>query len=113
MTDMQLVQWIFTVFGSVFLLALLVGFLTTGARVIHYLLNHKARPRLLTRDVLTKGGLLLSFAPIVLIRFLPAETRQAITTGNVTWALLTTVPATLGMCVYVYYEIFVIERAGR
>lgn len=95
--------------GSAFLIALFANVVTTGARVIWYLRHRQPMPRLLPRDITTKGGLLLSFAPIVLLRFFPLEHRLAFTTGNVPWALLTIVPATFGMIVYAYYERFVIK----
>jgi hypothetical protein len=104
----QIYQW----GGSLFLGSLLLNVVTTGARVIWYLRHHEPMPRLLPRDIWSKGGLLLSFAPIVLLRFYPIDVRVAFTTGNVPWALLTIVPATAGMLVYAYFEMFVIKRDG-
>ena len=112
MTDLQVVQLIYTVGGSIFLIGLFAGFARTLARVVYYLRNRAERPRLLNRDVLVIGGLSMSFGLITIIRFLPPEVRVAITSGNVLWALLTTVPAIVAVLVYLYFEIWVIERPG-
>lgn len=110
MTDAQLVQFIYTAGGSVFLLALFTGFARTLARGLYYLRHKKDRPRLLNRDLLWGGGVSISFGLITVIRFLPPDTRIALTQGNVAWAVLTSVPACIGVLVYAYYEFFVIER---
>jgi hypothetical protein len=113
MTDQQFVQLIYTVGGAIFLVGLFGGFARTLARVVYYLRNRAERPRLLNRDVLVIGGLSLSFGLITIVRFLPLETRLALTTGNVLWALATTVPAVLAVLVYMYFEVVVIERPPR
>lgn len=113
MTDQAIVQLIYTIGGSIFLVALFGGFVRTLARVVYYQRNRAARPRLLNRDVLVIGGLSLSFGLITVVRFLPLETRLALTTGNVAWALITTVPACIAVLVYLYFEAFVIERPRR
>lgn len=110
MTDQQIVQTIYTIGGSIFLIALFAGFARTVARVIYYLQHKALRPRLLNRDFLVIGGLALSFGLITVVRFLPLEARLALTTGNVLWALMTTVPACIAVLTYAWYEYRVIER---
>lgn len=110
MTDVQLVQLIYAAGGTVFLLALFAGALRTLARLAFYLRNRAERPRLLNRDVLVIGGLSISFGLIAIVRFLPPETRQAITQGNLWWAVGSTVPGVVAALVYAYFEWFVIER---
>jgi hypothetical protein len=107
-----LVQTIYFVAGSLFLGGLFLGALTTIARVVYYRIHRTARPRLLTRDLIVYGGLALSFGLITLVRFLPVETRQQVTTGNVLWAIATTVPAVLAVLYYCYIEIFVIGHVS-
>jgi hypothetical protein len=106
----EIVQRIYTAGGAVFLLALFAGFARTLARVVYYLRNRNQRPRLLNRDVVVIGGLAISFGLITLIRFLPVETRVSLTSGNIAWALLTTVPAVVAVLVYAWYEYAIIER---
>lgn len=108
----EAVSLIYVIAGSVFLIGLLLAVVSTGARVIWYMRHDEPRPRLLTRDVLVKGGLCISFGLIAGVRFLPPDQRSLITTGNVAWALLTSVPAAFAMVVYLYYEIAVIKRDG-
>lgn len=109
-TDAETVQLIYTVGGSMFLLALFAGFIRTLARVVYYFRNQAERPRLLNRDVLVIGGLSISFGLITIVRFLPMDVRIALTTGNVAWALVTTVPAIVAVFVYAYFEYVVIEQ---
>jgi hypothetical protein len=103
---------IYLVASLTFLGGILLGWISTLARVVYYARNHVPRPRLLTRDVLVKGGYSVSFTLIALVRLLPAETRAALDlAGNVPWALLTSIPAAFASLVYLYFEWFVIERA--
>lgn len=109
---METVQTIYALGGSAFIALLIGSVLTTGARVLFYLRQGKPRPRLLTRDVLVKGQLLLAFTPIIIVRFLDPDTRAALNlTSNVPWALWTTAFGVSALAVYLYFEIFVIERA--
>ncbi len=105
------VDFVYVLGGSIFLVALFAGFGWTLVRFVYYVLFVPRRewPVLLIRDVLSTGGLAFSFGLIAGIRFLPIETRLAITTGNVLWALLTTVPAAFGATVYLAFEAFVIR----
>lgn len=127
MSPVEQIQVIYAVGGTVFIAGFLVAFVTTGARFLWYV-RHSGHalppvanrlydpdvvrmPVLLRRDMITKGGMFLSFGLIVLLRFLPQETRIAYTTGNVPWALITTIPACIAILVYDWYEIFRIPRA--
>lgn len=105
-----LVSTIYFIAGVLFLVGLFIGAVSTLARVVFYRANGTKRPRLLTRDVLVYGGLALSFGLIAGVRLLPLEVRLALTTGNVGWALATSVPAVVAMVVYCYFELAVIER---
>ena len=113
MSNTETVALIYALAGSIFIGGLVFAVVLTGARVVYYARNDQPRPRLLTRDIIVKGGMALSFLPIALVRFLPPEARSQLTTGNVAWALVTAVPAALAILVYLYFEIWVIERAGR
>lgn len=110
MTDTQLVQVIYAIGGTIFIVAIFVGAATTLARVLLYARNGKRRPRLLNRDLIVIGGLAWSFGLITALRFLPLEQRVAITAGNVAWALVTTIPAVIAAVTYVYAEFFVVRR---
>lgn len=110
MANADLIALIYAVTGTLFLAALFLGFLRTFARVLYYARNKAERPKLLTRDLVVMGGLSISFGLITLIRFLPQDVRIALTTGNVIWALLTTIPAVVAVCCYTWFEYRVIER---
>lgn len=107
----EAVAFIYTLAGITFLIGLFVGAVSTLARVVYYRIHGTRRPRLLTRDVLVYGGLALSFGLIAGVRLLPLDVRLALTTGNVGWALATSVPAVIAVIVYCYFELAVIERA--
>jgi hypothetical protein len=114
MTDTDVVAAIYTYGGIAFIVLIVVGAITTVARVLFYARNNAPRPRLLTRDVIVIGGLAWSFSLIVAVRFLPSEQRVAFTTGNIAWALVTTLPALIAATTYVYFELFVVKRGiGR
>lgn len=110
------VALVYTVGGAVFLIALFAGFVRTAIRVIFtpasaYESGH--RPVLLVRDLVVIGGFSVTMTAITLIRFLPPETRIAVTQGNVWWALLTTVPICIAVLAYLYAEFFLIERRPK
>lgn len=110
------VSLVYTVGGIVFLVGLFAGFLRTAIRVLFVpprAYPEGRRPRLLVRDIIVIGGFALSMTAIVLIRFLPLETRLALTSGNVWWALLTTIPICLSVLVYCWFEFRIIERPKR
>jgi hypothetical protein len=106
----DLVAMVYGIGGIVFLVGFAIGALTTLARVVYYSIHRIRRPRLLTRDVVVWGGLALSFAQIASVRFLPSDVRTLFTTGNVVWALTTTIPAVVAVVTYCYFELWVIER---
>lgn len=127
MSSADIVAVIYGIGGTLFLAGFLVAVVTTGARTLWYL-RHRgqplpplpvwpvtaevvAMPRLLTRDIIVKGGMFISFGLIAAIRFLPPETRTHFTAGNIWWALLTTLPAVIAILVYDYFELRVIPRA--
>lgn len=101
---------VYYVGGIIFLLGLFAGTGRTMARVVYYRWKGIARPRLLTRDAIVYGGFSTSMALITVIRFLPLEQRLAFATGNVLWALATTLPACIAVVAYTYFEFFVVER---
>lgn len=108
----DVVNVIYLFAGLAFLGGIVLGWLSTLARVVYYYRNNVTRPRLLTRDVLVKGGYSVSFVLIALVRLLPTDQRLALDlSGNVWWAVLTAIPAALSSLVYLWYELFVIERA--
>lgn len=106
----SIVQTVYAVGGVVFLVALFAGFARTAGRVLYYHFNQSTRPKLLTRDLIVYGGLTISFGLISLVRFLPRDERIALTTGNVAWAIATTLPACLAVLTYLYFEVWVIEK---
>ena len=73
-------EGVYAVAGSVFLVFLTLAVITTGARLLWYLRYRQPLPKLLPRDVVTKGGTWLTFAPIAILRMvLPPEQRTAFT----------------------------------
>lgn len=102
---------IYVVFGLIFLFGMFAGTARTLARVVYYLRNGTQMPRLLIRDAICWGGFSVSFGLITLIRFLPPEQRIALTLGNVLWAIATVVPSCIAVFAYLYFEVWVIERA--
>lgn len=94
-----------------FWILLFVGAGTTLARVAYYRANGFRRPKLLTRDAIVLGGFALSFGLVLAargLRSLGIDTSGL--GGALWWNLLTAVPALAAVAVYVYYELFRIER---
>lgn len=110
MSDMEIVQRIYAVGGTAIIAGFLLAVTTTGARVLFYLRHGKPRPRLLNRDIVTKGGMAVTIVLITVIRFYPPNVRVALTAGNIGWALITTGAAVIAIWAYNYYELFVIKR---
>ena len=108
-SNTEAVALIYAVLGSFFLGGLFIGSVTTLGRVVYYRAKGVARPRLLTRDVLVYGNLSVGIGLITAIRFLPPEVRVAMTTGNIGWALATSLPFVIAVFVYCYYELAVIR----
>lgn len=105
--DPVLTELIHTVAFLAFITLLLVGFLTTTARVAFYRVMRHALPRLLKRDIAVIGGLAASFGTILLVRALGIGPTLR---ENWLYAVLTDIPAISAVAVYVYFEVFVIER---
>lgn len=111
MTDEQLVAVVNAAALVSFFALLFVGAGSTLARVAYYRVWNFHRPRLLTRDLFLVGGFALSFGAILVVRALRAiGFDTAGLASNVWWSLGTALPALVGMAVYVYFEIWVIER---
>lgn len=109
MSSTDAVALIYVIAGSFFLGGLFVGTITTLARVVYYRAKGAPRPRLLTRDILVYGSFSLGIGLITAIRFLPPEVRVAMTTGNIGWAVATSLPFVVGVAVYCWFEIFIIR----
>lgn len=103
------VALVYGIGGSAFLLLFAAGTIWTLARVLYYRVVGEAIPLILKRDAVVNGSFCLSFGLIVVIRFLPLDSRIALTSGNVWWALLTTLPAVLAALTYLVFEVFVIK----
>ncbi len=93
-------------YGSLFLTALL----STLSRAVRYQRMNWRAPRLLLRDIALLGGHGASILIALLIRYLGFP--DDLITGATPWLLegLILTPAIVGIGVYVYYELFVIER---
>lgn len=107
MTDADLVSFVYLVSAVVFLAFIFVGAASVAARVAYYRAHGYLRPRLLTRDVIDRGGFALSFGMILIGRALNIPGRT-----ELPWTIATSLPAIIGAATFVYYEVFVIER-GR
>jgi hypothetical protein len=96
--------------GVVFVLfAALVVAITAlvAGRIATYSHRHETAPVLLFRDAVTFSGLSFSFLMISIARVLelpPTYTR------TVPWIVGTSLPALLGLAVFLYFELFVIGR---
>lgn len=111
MTEADLIAIVSGIEFLGFWILLFVGAGTTLARVAYYRANGFRRPKLLTRDAIVLGGFALSFGLVLAARGLRSLGLD--TTGLATslwWNLLTAIPALVAVAVYVYYELFRIER---
>lgn len=93
-----------------FFVLLFIGAATTAGRAIYYRVQRLRRPRLLTRDVVFLGGFAISFGLILVVRLTGIGVSLK---DNVLWAIATDLPGVGALAVYVWYEIFVIERRDR
>lgn len=89
-----------------------LGAVTTTARLIRYWRKNSRPPLLLYRDVVARLSLAIPFGAILgarivrnLLHFDDGFTRTW------WWALATGIPAVIGAAIYLYFELFVIERA--
>lgn len=113
MTDLELVELINRISFVAFWLLLFVGALSTIARVAYYRVHGFRRPRLLVRDALVIGGFAVSFGLILLVRVLRDAGHDVTPLSTALWwALVTSIPAIGAVAVYVWFELFVIERGG-
>lgn len=91
---------------AVFLGLLLVSTLSTAARGIRYRRASHPLPRLWGRDIALIGGLTI---PFVLIFAARAFSFAPSVAGQLWWSLITGIPPIVGIAVYAYFELFVIE----
>lgn len=98
-----------------FVVPLLLGAIRTALRVVARLHAGARQPRLLPRDVITIGGIALSF-----VLLLGAATLNALgwidgsaLAREAWWIVVRALPAIVGAWTYVYFEFFVIgSEAG-
>lgn len=111
MTEAEAVALVSAAEVLAFWVLLFVGAGTTLARVAYYRANGYRRPKLLTRDMIFMGGFALSFGLVLAVRGLRSLGIDTSGLGQqLWWNLLTGVPALVAVGVYVYYELFRIER---
>lgn len=104
----ELVNAIHAVAFLAFWLFTVVGAISVIARTAYYRAHQFVRPKLLTRDAIWQVGFALSFGLILIAR--AADIPGALLRDNVLWALGTDIPAVVAAAVFVYFELFVIER---
>jgi hypothetical protein len=95
----------------VFTALVVLGALLTIERALWRRRHGFRLPLLLYRDLALLVGLAWPFVLILGVRTLPDADRIALIT-SLEWTLVTTVPAILGVAVWVYFEAFVIRRPG-
>lgn len=90
-----------------FTVLMTIGASATLERVIRYR-RHKIKPPvLLKRDILVIGGLAVDFVLILIVRAFGFGPYLA---GNPLWVIGTSAVGVGSAAVYVYYELFVIEK---
>ena len=92
----------------VFTIGLALGAFLTILRLIRYWIRDEDAPRLLLRDVIARVTLALPFGGILLIRALGLNPIDH--WWGVLWFVASGALAVVGVWIYVYYEVFVIER---
>lgn len=111
MTESEAIALVSAIEVLAFWILLFVGAGTTLARVAYYRANGYRRPKLLTRDVIFMGGFALSFGLVLAARGLRSLGIDTSGLGQqLWWNLLTGLPALAAVAVYVYFELFRIER---
>lgn len=93
---------------AIFLAFVLGLALATGRlawRLWRYHQQHIPWPKLAGRDIIAFGGLLLPFVLILLARAIPLPVAD-----ELSWRIMTGVPALIAVYTLVYFEWFVIER---
>jgi len=105
MSDPGFVDTLALVVFVVFIGMLLTATLSIAIRVGRWHVRGIAAPVLLIRDLLTIGGLAISFLMITAARAMELPPEY---TRTVPWILLTSGPAIVGLGVFLYFEFFVI-----
>lgn len=100
------------IFG-LFLLLLLIGTASTYVRWLRYRRLRIPAPVLLKRDAILLGGLAIPFLLISAVRVIGISTVSGENGPELWWLLVTGIPAVLAIAVYVFYELFVIEKPRR
>lgn len=114
MTEADAVSLVNGVAVVLFWLLFFAGAGSTLSRVAYYRAKKFRRPRLLVRDALFVGGLAMSFGLILLARGLRSAGFDTSGLANsLAWNVLTCIPALVAVGVYVYFEVFVIERGKK
>lgn len=112
--DRELIAATQILFLIVFTLAILGGAITTTARLIRYLRLGESPPVILWRDVIARNSLAIPFLAIFAVRAARAMGYDvAWIVESIWWVLATSIPPTIGALIYVYFELYVIERGGN
>lgn len=112
MTEAQIVDIINAAAFLVWWVFVLIGFVSTATRVAYYRAKGYRMPLLLFRDVSLFGGLATSFGLILGARASDLATLINLR-DSIVWSLLTVLPALYGVAVFVYFEVFVIEKGDN
>lgn len=95
-----------------FVVFVIGGAALTTIRLARYIWQRDHVPLILWRDVLARNGLAIPFTAILAVRVLRDtfgwDTSELVTSPW--WVLSTSLPAVIGAGVYLYFEIFIIER---
>jgi hypothetical protein len=105
MSDPALVDNLAVGIFLLFVAMLAAATVSVAVRVSRWHMRHIALPVLLYRDLVTVGGLAISFFIITTARVLALPPEY---TRTVPWIILTSAPAIAGMGVFLYFEFFVI-----
>lgn len=112
MTEADLVDVVNSVVFLVWWLFVLVGFVSTASRVAYYRAKGFRMPLLLFRDVSLFAGLAISFGLIIGARAVDLALVINLR-DSLAWSVLTSAPALYGVAVFVYFEVFVIEKGNN
>ena len=96
---------------AVFVLLLLVGMSSTAVRYLRYRRRSIRPPVLLKRDVALLGGLAVPFVIIAAVRAFALQPFVTAEGDPHIWYLLVTgIPPIIGLAIYCWYELVIIER---
>lgn len=90
-----------------FLFLLGLGTTTTVIRGLRFMAVGIPLPQLLVRDIISKLGLAVPLVLIFSVRWLLGSTASL--SGNLLWVLVTSLPALIGVGVYCYYELVILD----